>query len=127
VNPPPHTTSAAMLIELVRDCVIYDEADTLRLTMGARDAWWTRGRVKRAPTRFGALELSFRREADQVEWEWSPVPVWTALTLPTGTVLAAAPAAPLQRDASGTRVLAPPHSSRARVRIMPVPVAAASP
>lgn len=116
-NPPPHTTSAAALIVLVRNCVLYDEPDTLRLTMGARDAWWRRGRVKRAPTRFGVLELSFRREGDEVEWEWSPVPVWTALTLPAGTSLAAPPPAPLRGDASGTRVLAPPHSSRARVRV----------
>src|SRR6185503_14251392 len=39
-NLPPHPTSAAALVTLVRNTLIEDSSDTLRLTLGARDAWW---------------------------------------------------------------------------------------
>src|SRR5213078_1416941 len=56
-NPPPHASSAAALISLVRNAVVYDDDDTLRLTLGARARWWRGARVHAAPTRWGPLEL----------------------------------------------------------------------
>jgi hypothetical protein len=108
VNYPPHPTSAAALWLVVRNAVIHDDDDTLRLTMGARARWWRGARIAGAPTRWGSLRLDFQRSAERARWSWTPVPVWTALTLPPGTALAAAPATPLVGTAGGTRIWAPP-------------------
>src|SRR4029079_17902148 len=35
-NPPPHPTPAAGLVALARNSLIYDDVDTLRLTLGPR-------------------------------------------------------------------------------------------
>jgi hypothetical protein len=118
-NLPPHGTSAAALASLVRDALVCDDDDTLRLTLGARARWWEAGaRVERAPTRWGLLDLAFRRAGDEAEWSFGPVPVWTALALPPGTRLAQAPA-PLVR-LSDTVVLAPPGTRRVGVRLVAV-------
>ena len=117
VNLPPHATSAAALVTLVRNSLVYDEGDTLRLTLGARSAWWRGARVDRAPTRWGTLDLEFRRENAAAVWKWSPVPVWTALTLPPGTHGAGAPAPPLVAGRSDREVLAPPGTSSASVAL----------
>ena len=53
VNLPPHGTSAAALANLLRDALVFDDGDTLRLTLGARARWWNGARVQRAPTRWG--------------------------------------------------------------------------
>src|SRR2546425_9917539 len=82
---PPHRTSAAALIPLVRNALVFDDGDTLALTLGAREGWWHGGRVLGAPTRWGTIHLFFARRGQTVEWRWTPVPVWTALTLPPGT------------------------------------------
>jgi hypothetical protein len=121
VNPPPHATSAAALLTLIRNNVLYDDDDTLRLTLGTRPAWWRQASIERAPTRWGLLDLRFSRTGDQASWEWSPVPVWTALTLPPGTALAGAPPAPLRASGSGV-VLAPPKTRSATVGLRPVSV-----
>jgi hypothetical protein len=115
-NLPPHATGAAALASLIRDALVFDDDDTLRLTLGARARWWAAGRLERAPTRWGLLDLEFRRRADTAEWRWSPVPVWTALTLPPGAHLAAEPTAPLVRG-SERMVLAPPGTRHASVRL----------
>jgi hypothetical protein len=120
-NPPPHATSAAALIALLRATLIHDDDDTLRLTLGARARWWRDGAVKNAATRFGALDLSFRRAGDRAEWKWTPVRVWTALTLPPGTRLAGAPPAPLIAGGRPDRLLAPPGTRGARVRLAAAP------
>jgi hypothetical protein len=116
-NPPPHATSAAALITLVRNGLIFDDGDTLRLTMGARESWWRGARISGAPTRWGALDLTFRRERDDAEWTWTAVPVWTALTLPPRARLAVAPPAPLVRGPREDVILVPPGTGRARVRV----------
>jgi hypothetical protein len=103
---------------LTRNALIFDDGDTLRLTLGARDRWWTGSRITHAPTRWGSIDLLFVRDAGSSRWHWSPVPVWTALTLPPGVELAAAPPAPLVAR-SPTVVLAPPHSTDARVAVRP--------
>lgn len=120
LNLPPHPTSAAALAALVRNCLIYDDGDTLELTLGARGRWWRGSHVRRAPTRWGLVDLEFRRRGSTAEWRWSPVPVWTALTLPPRTRLAGPPPAPL-RAASGERVLAPPGSRAARIELGTAP------
>jgi hypothetical protein len=116
-NLPPHATAAAALITLVRNALVYDEDDTLRLTLGARASWWRGARVDRAPTRWGVLDLEFRRENATAEWKWSPVPVWTALTLPPGTRVSGALDAPLRPGRSEREVLAPPGTPAARVAL----------
>ena len=118
-NLPPHATSAAALVTLVRNALVYDEGDTLRLTLGARRAWWRNGSVGGVPTYWGRLDVSFREEEGVASWEWTPVPVWTQLTLPPDTRLAAAPEPPLVRGANPTQVLAPPGHGAARLRIAP--------
>jgi hypothetical protein len=118
-NPPPHGTSAAALISVVRNALVFDDGDTLRLTMGARPAWWRAGRVRRAPTRFGTLDVEFERKGEEATWSWTPVEVWTALTLPPGSRLAADPPAPLARGPREDVVLAPPGTRSARVSLAP--------
>ncbi|MEO5616436.1 MAG: hypothetical protein ABIS67_01585 [Candidatus Eisenbacteria bacterium] len=117
-NLPPHPTSAAALLMLVRNALIFDDDDdTLRLTLGARGRWWQGSRIGRAPTRWGTIDLEFAREGSRATWQWSPVSVWTALTLPPGTALAASPAAPLRGERGGTVVLAPPGARAAAAEI----------
>jgi hypothetical protein len=118
-NLPPHATGAAALVTLIRNAVVFDDGDTLELTLGARARWWRGARVSGAPTRWGALEIEFRHEGQAAEWRWTPVPVWTALHLPPGSRLATAPPAPLQGAAGGTVVLAPPGMARAEAEVVP--------
>jgi hypothetical protein len=118
-NLPPHPTAAAALIALVRNRLLYDDPDTLRLTLGARRSWWQGSQVKGAPTWWGPIDLEFRFDAGQVTWRWTAVPVWTALTLPPGTRLRSLPAAPLV--VRGNRVLAPPGTSEASVHVATTP------
>lgn len=117
-NVPPHTTAAASLVSLVRDMLVYDEGDTLRLTLGARGRWWSGASVSRAPTRFGMVDLRFERRTDTAHWTWTPVPVWTILTLPPGTRVAAPVTAPLIAGESEWEVLAPPGTREATVRVL---------
>jgi hypothetical protein len=86
-NFPPHPTTAAAILALVRNALIFDEGPDLMLTLGAREGWWRGTRIQRAPTRWGLINLSFRRVGNRAEWTWTPVPVWTALTLPPATIL----------------------------------------
>jgi hypothetical protein len=116
-NLPPHGTTAAALASLVRDALVFDEGDTLRLTLGARRRWWSGAALEGAPTRWGLLDLHFRRHGDVAEWRWSGVPVWTELTLPSGTRLAGDPPAPLARGRSDRVVLAPPGTRNAAARL----------
>jgi len=117
-NLPPHPTSAAALWLLVRNAVIADDDDTLRLTLGARERWWRHAKISRAPTRWGVLDLEFARAGDRARWTWTPVEVRTVLTLPPGTRLAAPPAAPLVGLADGTRIWAPARTAHAEVTLV---------
>jgi len=117
VNLPPHGTSAAALASLLRDALVFDEGDTLRLTLGARQRWWAGASLERAPTRWGLLDLDFRRRGDVAEWHWSGVPVWTELTLPPGARLAGDPPGPLVRGRTDRVVLAPPGTRSASVKL----------
>ena len=118
---PPHATSAAALISLVRNALVFDDGDTLALTLGAREGWWRGGRVKGAPTRWGIVDLAFSRRGEAVEWRWTPVPVWTALTLPPGTRPADRIESPLVPGARPDVVLAPPGTGRVSVRVAMAP------
>jgi hypothetical protein len=115
-NLPPHPTSAAALVTLVRNALLYDDGDTLQVTLGARAGWWRGARVERAPTRWGMVDLAFERGPAEAHWRWSALPVWSALTLPPGSRLAGPPPAPLVA-ASETVVLAPPGTREARVTL----------
>jgi hypothetical protein len=111
LNFPPHPTAAAAFLTLVRNAVIYDEDDTLRLTLGARSRWWQGAHVRRAPSRWGMLDLEFERRGGLATWRWTPVPVWTALTLPPGTGVRGALLPPLLAGPRRDVVLCPPHTS----------------
>ena len=119
VNLPPHATSAAALITLVRNSLVFDEGDTLRLTLGARAPWWRGARVRRAPTRWGIVDLEFHGDQGSAEWRWTPVPVPVVLTLPPGTRLPAPPAPPLLAGATDRELIAPPGARAARVALAP--------
>ena len=101
----------------MRNCLVFDEGDTLRLTLGARTSWWRGARLARAPTRWGNLDLEFRQEGAAAEWRWTPVPVWSVLTLPPGARMSGAPAPPLKAGASDGEVVAPPGTRSARVTL----------
>jgi hypothetical protein len=115
-NLPPHPTSAAALVSLVRNALVFDDGDTLQLTLAARDGWWYGAKIGRAPTRWGMLDLSFARTQGRAHWSWTAVPVWTALRLPPGTRLGSPPAPPCVASGAHT-VLAPPGVSSAEVAI----------
>jgi hypothetical protein len=84
---PPHATAAAAIVMFVRNSLISDDSDTLRLTLGPRETWWKNGSVQRAPTRWGSIDLSFQSDGRTAEWTWTPVAVPTALTVPAGARL----------------------------------------
>ena len=115
-NFPPHPTAAAALLCLVRNALVFDDGDTLALALGARSSWWSGTIVRRAPTRWGRLDLQFFRAGDVAVWQWSPVPVWTLLTLPPDTRPEAI-APPLRAGPRPDQVLAPPGSTRARIEL----------
>jgi hypothetical protein len=117
-NLPPHATAAAALVSLVRNALVFDDGDSLQLTLGARERWWAHGQVLRAPTRWGSVDLSFDASPTTAHWEWTPVPVWTALHLPAGSRAASPPAAPLVLAPSGEIVLAPPGTARAEIALL---------
>jgi len=116
-NLPPHPTSAAALVAQVRNALVFDDGDTLRLCLGARDAWWKGGRVTGLPTRFGAIDLALDARPAEVQASWTAVNAWTELVLPQGTRLAGAPAQPLVAGPDGASVFAPPGTSQVRVAI----------
>jgi len=116
-NFPPHPTAAAALVMLVRNALVFDDADTLALALGARASWWTGTTVRRAPTRWGLLDLRFARDGSAATWQWTPVPVWTLLTLPPDTRPATLPAS-LRAGPRPDQVLAPPGSMSARVVLL---------
>ena len=92
-NLPPHTAAAAALLTLIRQALVFDAlGDTLRLSLGTLPEWWVAGtNLKRAPTRWGVVDLSFRQEGDTARWDWTPVPVPVEVTLPPGMHVAANP------------------------------------
>ena len=118
-NLPPHATAAAAIVTLIRNSLVFDDDDTLRLTLGARRMWWAKGDVRRAPTRWGWLDLSFRSDAQRAEWDWTPVPVPTTLTLPPGTCVAGFPEDPRLRILKPSVVRVPPGVGHANVRLAP--------
>jgi hypothetical protein len=114
-NLPPHATSAAALLQLVRNSLIDDDGERLALTQGARAHWWRGASVEDAPTRWGLLTLRFELDGNEARWRWTPVPVWTELVLPPGTRLASTPPLPLLPGGRPDVVLAPPGTDEARV------------
>jgi hypothetical protein len=86
-NLPPHATTAARLVQLVRDMVVCDVRDSLELGLGAAEPWWNATRVTRAPTRFGTVDVALLRPAaDLIEARWSPVSVPVRVRVPDGLV-----------------------------------------
>ena len=114
---PPHPTTTAALLMLIRNSVVYDDGDTLQLTLGPADAWWGDGRFTRAATRWGDIDVAFRRHEHDVAWTWSPVPVWTELNLPAGFELDSPPPSPLRTTPLPGVLLAPPGTHEAHIRV----------
>lgn len=87
-NLPPHGTAAAQLVELLRDMVVLDVRDTLDVGACADAAWWAGTHLRRAPTRFGLLELSLTRPAaDRFEARWSAPGAPVRVRVPDGYAL----------------------------------------
>ena len=97
--------------------LIYDETDTLKLTLGARDSWWQGARVRRAPTRWGVVNLEFSRDANMATWKWTPVPIWTELTLPPGYRCGDALPAGTNASEDRLRLAVPPETGSVSVPI----------
>jgi hypothetical protein len=123
-NLPPHVSSAAAVIVLVRNALVMDDGPAPVFTAGAREAWWRGATVRGLPTRWATIDLEFRRTADAAEWTWTPLPVPARLRLPPGTEVASA-LPPLQVT-SPTEVVAPPGTSHARVTLRAAAPAKAS-
>jgi hypothetical protein len=117
-NLTPHPTSAAALVTLVRNALIEDHGDTLRLTLGARDRWWRDARIEGAPTRFGTINLAFSADDTRARWTWTRVPVWTALTLPPGRAVTGALPRGFLPGSRADIVLAPPGTESAEIAIV---------
>jgi len=113
---PPDPAAAAALLTLARNMAACSDGDTLMLTMGARDGWWRGSRVRGLPTRWGTIDVRFRHKDGVVEWDWTPVPVWTRLTLPRGVYVSP----PLPQNVSPrdeSSILVPPKVGSARIRV----------
>ena len=116
-NLPPHATAAAALVSLVRNSLVFDDGDSLQLTLGARERWWSHGQVLRAPTRWGSVDLAFDASPSKAHWEWTPVPVVTVLRLPPGSRAATRPTPPLKLSESGETLFAPPGTGHAEIAL----------
>jgi len=116
-NLPPHATAAAAIVTLIRNMVLYDEDDTLRLTLGAPEAWWHGSTIRRAPTRWGVLDVRFHSDQRHAEWSWTPVPVPTVLSLPPNTELDEGARVPVTRR---NQVVVPPGVAHYRATLRTV-------
>ena len=116
LNFPPHATTAAAVVSLIRNMLVFDDRDTLMLTLGTPLKWWSHSSVRRAPTRWGRISLEFQMRRDTFRWHWTPVPVPTLLRLPSGfrVVGSLSPGATLTYGA--TAVLVPAGTSSLVVR-----------
>ncbi|OGF05548.1 MAG: hypothetical protein A2W00_10400 [Candidatus Eisenbacteria bacterium RBG_16_71_46] len=65
-NMPPHSTAAAVIVDVLRNMVASDTRDTLELALGGAAEWWNGTRLLGAPTRFGTLDVTLERPADDV-------------------------------------------------------------
>lgn len=117
LNYPPHATAAAAIVAVIRNSLVYDDEDTLRLTYGARAGWWEGASVRGAPTRWGAIDLTFESSGDTAIWRWSPVPVPTALRLPPRFEVADIDCLPEIRVLEPDLILLPAH---AQVVVLPI-------
>jgi hypothetical protein len=63
----PHGWAAAQFVHLLRNALVYEDNDVLHLCWGAREDWLNNGMtVRRAPTRFGAVDFDLRKSSDSV-------------------------------------------------------------
>jgi len=63
----PHGWAAAQFVHLLRNSLVYEDNDVLHLCWGAKEDWLNNGiRVRRAPTRFGAVDFEFRKSGDSL-------------------------------------------------------------
>jgi len=63
----PHGWAAAQFVHFLRNALVYEDNDVLHLCWGAREDWLNNGiTVRRAPTRFGAVDFDLRKSSDSV-------------------------------------------------------------
>ena len=61
----PHGWAAAQFVHLLRNSLIYEDSDVLRLCWGAREDWLSNGiSVRRAPTKFGVVDFELRKSGE---------------------------------------------------------------
>lgn len=116
LNFPPHATTAAALVSLIRNLLVFDDSDTLMLTLGTPLKWWSHSSVRHAPTRWGRISMELERRGDTFVWQWTPVPVPTLLRLPSGFHVAGSLTTGVSLTEAATAVLVPPGTSLLRVR-----------
>jgi hypothetical protein len=63
----PHGWAAAQFVLLLRNSLVYEDNDVLHLCWGAREDWLNNGiTVRRAPTKFGAVDFDLRKSGDSL-------------------------------------------------------------
>jgi len=120
-NLPPHATAAAALVTLIRNMLVFDDDDSLRLTLGVPQSWWRGASVRRAPTRWGRLDLALESSGSRRVWRWSPVPVPTVLTLPPGFELDGPPKPGTAVAWHSREVVVPPRAGTLTVKVRHAP------
>lgn len=115
-NLPPHATAAAVLVDLMRDLVVYDGRDTLDLALGMSLEDWRGTRLTGAPTRFGRADVAFAREGDLLVARVSPLGAPLRVRVPDGTRAVGARSAGA-RVVDGRWVLAPVGATEIRIAI----------
>jgi hypothetical protein len=115
-NLPPHTTAAATLVDLLRNMVVSDAGDTLDLALGGDLDWWSGTEFKRAPTRFGVVDVALSRQEDVLEATWSTAAAAVRIRVPDGAVASQSLIPGIQvHDARW--IVCPPGMTRAAFRI----------
>jgi hypothetical protein len=67
----PHGWAAAQFVHLLRNSLVYEDNDVLHLCWGAKEDWLNNGiTVRRAPTRFGAVDFDLRKSNDSLVFDY---------------------------------------------------------
>ena len=83
----PHGWAAAQYVHLHRNALVFEDKDVLHLCWGAREGWLNNGiSVKRAPTKFGTVDFTFRRDGKTLVLDYKFVRGQHQENLPAGPI-----------------------------------------